>query len=115
MDAFTFHPGPKLLSGDGSAACLVEVLPDGPCLFVTDRDVVAFGLTDACRSALEAGGREIILFDAVEADPSKDTLLAAVDLGRRHDVTHVVGFGGGSPMDVAKLAAYLIGSADDLD
>ena len=27
----------------------------------------------------------------------------------------VVGFGGGSPMDVAKLAAYLLGSGDDLD
>jgi alcohol dehydrogenase len=115
MDAFIFHPGPRLLSGEGSAARLAEVLPDGPCLFVTDRDVLAFGLTEACRSALEAGGREVILFDAVEADPSKDTLLAAVDLGRRHDVTHVVGFGGGSPMDVAKLAAYLIGSGDDLD
>ena len=73
------------------------------------------GLTDACRTALEDGGREIILFDAVEADPSKETLLAAVELGRRHDVTHVVGFGGGSPMDVAKLAAYLLGSGDDLD
>ena len=42
-------------------------------------------------------------------------MLAAVELGRRHDVTHVVGFGGGSPMDVAKLAAYLLGSGDDLD
>ena len=115
MDAFTFHPGPRLLSGEGSAAQLVEVLPDGPCLFVTDRDVVGFGLTAAFQTALESSGREIILFDAVEADPSKDTLLAAVDLGRRHDVTHVVGFGGGSPMDVAKLAAYLIGSGDDLD
>ena len=27
----------------------------------------------------------------------------------------MVGFGGGSPMDVAKLAAYLLGSGDDLD
>src|SRR4030095_11279751 len=60
-------------------------------------------------------GHEIILCDAVEADPSKETLLAAVELGRRHDVTHIVGFGGGSPMDVAKLAAYLLGSGDDLD
>ena len=42
-------------------------------------------------------------------------MLAAVELGRRHDVTHVVGFGGGSPMDVAKLAAYLLGSGDELD
>ena len=115
MHPFIFHPGPRLISGAGSAAQLADHLPPGPCLFVTDRDVVGFGLTDACRSALEAGGRKIILFDAVEADPSRNTLLAAVDAGRSADATHVVGFGGGSPMDVAKLAAYLIGSGDDLD
>ena len=115
MRPFTFHPGPTLISGDGSAMRLTDVLPMGPCLFVTDKDVRALGLTDACRAALEEGGREIVLFDEVEADPSKATLLAAVDLGRRHDVTHVVGFGGGSPMDVAKLTAYLLGSGDDLD
>ena len=115
MRPFTFHPGPTLMSGDGSASRLADALPVGPCLFVTDKDVLALGLTDACRTALEEGGREIVLFDRVEADPSKATLLAAVDLGRRHDVTHVVGFGGGSPMDVAKLAAYLLGSGDQLD
>ena len=27
----------------------------------------------------------------------------------------MVGFGGGSPMDVAKLAAYLIATSEDLD
>jgi alcohol dehydrogenase class IV len=111
MQPFTFHPGPRLVSGEGSAARVVEHLPDGPCLFVTDADVLAFGLTDACREALG----EVILFDAVEADPSKETLLAAVEAGREAGATRVVGFGGGSPMDVAKLAAYLIGSGDDLD
>jgi alcohol dehydrogenase len=115
MQPFTFNPGPRIISGDGCAAELADRLPDGACLFVTDKDVLRLGLTDACRAALEAGGREVVLFDSVEADPSKETLLAAVDLGRRHDVTHVVGFGGGSPMDVAKLAAYLLGSGDDLD
>ncbi|HVF36632.1 MAG TPA: iron-containing alcohol dehydrogenase [Sphingomicrobium sp.] len=115
MQPFSFHPGPRVISGDACAARLTELMPDGPCLFVTDRDVFALGLTDACRSALVDGGREIVLFDAVEADPSKETLLAAVALGRRHQVTHVIGFGGGSPMDVAKLAAYLLGSSDDLD
>jgi alcohol dehydrogenase len=115
MRPFTFHPGPRLISGEGSAAQLAGLLPDGPCLFITDRQVLRLGLTDPCRTALAEAGREIILFDAVEADPSKETLLAAVELGRRHDVTHVVGFGGGSPMDVAKLAAYLLGSGDELD
>lgn len=115
MRPFTFHPGPKIISGDGCATQLAGVLPDGPCLFVTDTEVLRLGLTDSCRDALAQSGRDIILFNEVEADPSKETLLAAVDLGRRHDVTHVVGFGGGSPMDVAKLAAYLLGSGDDLD
>ena len=115
MRPFTFHPGPRLISGDASAGQLAELMPEGACLFVTDKDVLRLGLTDACRSALEESGREVVLFDSVEADPSRETLLAAVDLGRRHGVTHVVGFGGGSPMDVAKLAAYLLGSGDDLD
>ena len=47
----------------------------------------------------------LIVFDFVEADPSRETLLAAADcrtLGLV--VASVVGFGGGSPMDVAKLA-----------
>lgn len=111
MQPFIFHPGPRLVSGEGSAARLAEHLPEGRCLFVTDRDVVALGLTDACRAALG----EVVPFDAVEADPSKETLLAAVEAGRAAGVTRVVGFGGGSPMDVAKLAAYLLGSGDDLD
>jgi len=111
MQPFIFHPGPRLVSGAGSAARLAENLPEGPYLFVTDREVVALGLTDACRAALG----EVVLFDAVEADPSRETLLAAVEAGRAAGVSCVVGFGGGSPMDVAKLAAHLLGSGDDLD
>jgi len=111
MQPFTFHPGPRLLSGDGSAARLADHLPDGPTLFVTDRDVLALGLTDACRERIG----EVVLFTAVEADPSRDTLLAAVEAGRAGGATSVIGFGGGSPMDVAKLSAYLLGSGDELD
>ncbi|MEA1071037.1 iron-containing alcohol dehydrogenase [Sphingomonas sp. LY160] len=115
MRPFTYYPGPSLLAGAGGAADLAACLPNGNCLFVTDRGVADLGLADPMRTAIEHRGGRIILFDTVEADPSRKTLLDAVDLGRRHDVTHVVGFGGGSPMDVAKLAAYLIGSGDDLD
>src|SRR5205085_3594810 len=111
----TFHPGPRLVAGDGQASSIADKLPPGPCLFVTDESLVALGLTDACRKALEESGHEAVLFDGVEADPSKDTLLACTEAGRAAAVNSVVGFGGGSPMDVAKLAAYLLGSADDLD
>lgn len=115
MTPFTFHAGPAIFSGDGSALSLIDCLPQGRCLFVTDRGIRQFGLADGLLAALEASGRSPTIFDAVEADPSRATLISAVEEGRRHDVTHVVGFGGGSPMDVAKLAAYLLGSGDELD
>jgi alcohol dehydrogenase class IV len=109
VQAYEFHYGPKLIAGQGAAARLGELLPPGPCLFVTDANVRALGLADAALAALP----DAILFDAVEQDPSCETLMAAVAAGA--GCASVVGFGGGSPMDVAKLAAYLLGSGDELD
>ena len=114
MRPFTFNPGPRLLSGPHQAEALADKLPPGPCLLVTDRDLVRLGLADEYRDAI-GREREVILFDSVEADPSKETLLAAAERGRSAGVASVVGFGGGSPMDVAKLAGYLLGSGDALD
>ena len=115
MRPFTFHPGPRLLAGQSLHERLPELLPGGPCLFVTDAGVRRLGLADAFCRALEDSGRLVTVFDRVEADPSRQTLLAAVQTGRLAGAQSVVGFGGGSPMDVAKLAAYLLGSGDELD
>jgi alcohol dehydrogenase class IV len=114
MRPFTFNPGPRLFAGPDQAAALAEKLPSGPCLLVTDADLVRLGITDAYRDAI-GKDREIVVFDSVEADPSKETLLAATEAGRSAQAASVVGLGGGSPMDVAKLAAYLLGSGDELD
>jgi alcohol dehydrogenase class IV len=115
MRSFTFHPGPRLTAGAGKSEALADLLPEGPVLFVTDERLVSLGITDLAREALQESRRDIILFDAVEADPSRTTLEAATEAGRSAGVKSVIGFGGGSPMDVAKLAAYLLGSGDDLD
>lgn len=113
MKAFDFIYGPAVIAGTGVTERLGTLLPPGPCLFVTDPGVRALGLADPALKALAGAGIEAILFDAVEADPSRDSLLAAVAAGA--DCRSVVGFGGGSPMDVAKLAAYLIGTGEDLN
>jgi alcohol dehydrogenase len=115
MTSFDFHYGPRLVSAAGSVARLGEMIPGGRCLFVTDRTLVKLGLAQRGLDALHKAAIEPILFDAVEPDPSRATVEAAVEAGRDAGCASVVGFGGGSPIDVAKLAAYLIGSGDDLD
>lgn len=118
IEVFSFSYGPRLVSGVDAALDMGAMLPDGPVLFVTDANVRALGLCDAPISALEATGRAVVIFDAVEADPSEATVLAAVAAGQGaagRRAESVVGFGGGSPMDVAKVAAYLLGSGDAID
>ncbi len=114
MRDFTFHYGPRLIVADGAHGELAALIPPGPCLFVTDETLLRLGIAGPYLEALREE-RDVAVFDKVEADPSRATLLAAVDLGRSIGATSVVGFGGGSPMDVAKLAAYLLGSGDDLE
>jgi len=114
MQPFTFSYGPRVLATATGAAELPALLADGPILFVTDDRLIDLGLAAPWIAELEKT-HPVTLFSAVEADPSKATLLTAVEAGRSAAVTSVVGFGGGSPMDVAKLAAYLLGSGDDLD
>lgn len=113
MRPYEFLYGPRLIAGAGSARRLGEFLPSGRCLFVTDEKLRSLGLVEASLDSLAGAGIEPIIFDSVEQDPSLATLMAAVAAGE--GCSSVVGFGGGSPMDVAKLAAYLIGSGDELD
>ncbi|MGB3722107.1 MAG: iron-containing alcohol dehydrogenase [Pacificimonas sp.] len=111
--SFQFNYGPRVVSGPGSAGEIDRLLPDGPILFVTDSNVRALGLADAVLAGL--GARDVVIFDGVEADPSAATVNAAAEAGRDGGATAVIGFGGGSPMDVAKTAGYLIGSGDALE
>lgn len=110
--AFRFDYGPRVRSGPGVACQIAEVVAAERLLFVTDAGLRGLGLCDAPLAALAAAGREVVVFDAVEEDPSVATVHAAVAAGAGTGA--VVGFGGGSPMDVAKVAAYLLGSGDDI-
>ncbi len=118
MTPFVFNTTPSIVFEPGAARRLGEIAGKklGPrVLFVTDPGLRKLGLTDAAIASLEAGGASVAVFDEVEADPSRATLMKAVERGRTASVTGVVGFGGGSSLDVAKLTALLIGSGEDLD
>lgn len=118
MTPFVFNTTSSIVFEPGASRRLGDLVGSrlGPRLmFVTDPGLRRIGLCDPAIASLTDAGAELMIFDAVEADPSRATLEAAVEAGRSADVTGVIGFGGGSSLDVAKLAALLLGSDEDLD
>ena len=118
MTPFQFNTTKSLVFETGAAARLAGVagaVLGKTCLLVTDPGLRALGLADAAIASLQDAGHKVVIFDQVEADPSRETLMTAVEAGRSAGATGVVGFGGGSSLDVAKLVALLLGSGEDLD
>lgn len=118
MTPFAYNTTTNITFGSGSASRIAELAPvrgAGACLFVTDPGLIRHGLCDGTLSALRDAGLHVTVFSEVEADPSLATLMAARDDGRAAEVDLVIGFGGGSSLDVAKLAALLLGSDEDID
>lgn len=118
MTPFAFNTTPSILFETGISATLGARLGSTlgkSVLFVTDPGLMALGLCDPALASLKQAGMTVTLFDQVEADPSRTTLEGAVEAGRQAGVSSVLGFGGGSSLDVAKLAALLLGSGEDLD
>lgn len=118
MTPFIFNTTPSIVFEPGSSRRLGAIAGrrlGASILFVTDPGLRRLGLCDPAIASLTSEGMAVSVFDAVEADPSRATLEKAVEAGRAAGATGVVGFGGGSSLDVAKLAALLIGSGEPLD
>ena len=117
MKSFQFNTTAGLRVGSGRATDTApEVLSKlgKKILFITDPGLKKIGLIDKTVGALKINS-EIIIFDRVEADPSLKTLMGVVEVGKEFGATGVIGFGGGSSMDVAKLCALLLGSNEDIE
>ncbi|MEM7089139.1 MAG: iron-containing alcohol dehydrogenase [Pseudomonadota bacterium] len=118
MAPFTFNTTKSLVFEAGAAARMGEIAGNTlgqTVLLITDPGLRNLKLIDAAVASLTQAGHTVAIFDSIEADPSRKTLLGAVAFGRDAGASGVLGFGGGSSLDVAKLAALLLGSGEDLD
>lgn len=83
-------------------------------LVVTDAALHRSGLLAPALASLARAGLDPVVFDEVVADPPEAVVLEAAARARRADVGQVLGLGGGSSMDVAKLVALLARSEQPL-
>lgn len=112
LKPFSFDGPPALLVEWGGASRLgtlmAEWFTQRNLLIVTDRYLHDTGLLEPAKTSLKSGGFAVTVFDAVVADPPEAVLMQAVQKARAQGCDIVLGLGGGSSMDIAKLVAALL-------
>jgi alcohol dehydrogenase len=118
MTAYEFRTVPAVVVEFGAARRLGTLLRERfnqtrMCL-VTDAFLHRSGLLAPALSSLAAAGWQVQVIDDVVADPPEAVVLAAANKARAAGAELILGLGGGSSMDVAKLIAVLVGSNQPL-
>jgi len=119
FSAFNFSTVAHLVSAPGAAQRLGELVaaryPSARrALIVTDPGVLKAGLVAAPMRSLQAAGIAVRLYSDVVADPPEPVVMDGVAVARQHRCDIIIGLGGGSSMDVAKLVAVLADGAQEL-
>ncbi len=110
MSNYSFQTVPILHFGEGCLSLLadqVAALGGTRPLIVTDKGIVGAGLVAPVEQALAEAGLTVQIFDTVVADPPEAIVEQAIKLARDTDVDIVIGLGGGSSLDTAKVVAAL--------
>jgi alcohol dehydrogenase class IV len=110
MQLVTLQQPKRIVFGDGALQQAAEIVDLGirRVLVVTSTPIVS--LARPLVAALEKRGASVSVFGTVDSEPSISLFETVFEVARSVDPDAVVGIGGGSPLDVAKLVAALHGS-----
>ena len=106
-------PVPGLLTGPGSVTLLAEnirVRGLKHVLLVTDKDLMAIDLPGRFLATLDERGIAYTIFDNVQPNPTIENVEDGVKAYRQNGCDAIVAFGGGSPMDCAKITGARLGN-----
>ena len=118
LNNFTFNTTSGIRFGSGmsvSSSQEISKILGSNILFITDKDLMSLKLTEPTLNQLKKFSPKVEIFEDVEADPSLKTLLKSIEIGKKMNATGVIGFGGGSSMDVAKLTSLILGSNENIE
>ena len=117
MNPFEFITANKVICEVGAAHKLAQYCQEleiSRLMLVTDSGIVQTGMADPLVAEIEKAGISVFLYSDVQADPPESLVLASVEVAKSEKIDGVVGLGGGSSMDVAKLIAVLATSEQPL-
>jgi alcohol dehydrogenase class IV len=118
MKAFEFHTTKSIIVERGSAARLAERIREmnyQSVLLISDNGVVSAGLLSATLANFAEFNIPISVFPDVVADPPESVIERGVTAAKLCKADCIIGFGGGSSMDVAKLIALLANTGQRLN
>ena len=113
---FMSIPKPLTFAGTNSSLQLcnhIFTMGHKKILIITDAALNEIGLLDDTKDKLTSSGIEVSIFDGVEPNPTFDQVHAGVKLAKQNDCDAVIAFGGGSPIDSAKVIS--LAAASDIE
>jgi len=117
MKPFVFSTTKSIISEIGAIMQIADIcaaLDISKPLIITDKGIVDVGLIKPLDTAFKKANKEYYCFDQVVADPPEHIVLSAVAYAKERKVDGIIGFGGGSSLDTAKLVALLANSSEQL-
>ena len=111
LPAFDFQPQTRVIFGAGCLERVGELsreLKGNRIFLVTDKGLKDAGHEDRCLESLQAAGLDVTVYDDVHSNPTTEDVGQALETARAADVNLIVGLGGGSSMDCAKGANFLL-------
>lgn len=107
----------EIVFGQGAAAQVGSIVPrlGKRALVVTDPGVVAAGHLTTVQTALERAGLTVAVFDATRENPTTDDVDVCVAAAQEANADLLIGLGGGSSLDTAKGANFLLTNGGRLE
>lgn len=117
MNTFEFSTCSSLVCGVDAVTELPAMLKGlgvSKALVVTDPGLLNTGIVSRVCEFLDAAGMAFTVYSDVQADPPEAVVLNAAEFARDETINGVIGLGGGSSLDVAKLISVLAASDHDI-
>ena len=111
MSTYSLLNAGRIVAGPDSIEQIADIVKDygaSRALIISDKGVARAGLIERPKALLEAAGIAVTILDDTPPEPEVDQANAIFNAAKNAACDIVIGVGGGSAMDVAKLIAVLL-------